>query len=102
MAAMQNITNSPLERLNATRIGLSLDSQEPHSRALVLWTLAAVLAAYLLQSIAQNSNTVKAPYVGFRSWFEPKLLVGLRFATGALSQVTEGYEKVRLHTVSRC
>ncbi|KAE8375461.1 cytochrome P450 [Aspergillus bertholletiae] len=57
----------------------------------VIGVLAAV---YLFQTLVAYKE-FKAPFVGFRSRFEPKWLVGLRFSQGALAQVTEGYEKFK-------
>jgi len=59
-----------------------------------LITLGALACVYLMQTSFAASKTFKAPFVGFRSTWEPKFLVGLRFSNGALSQVTEGYTKV--------
>lgn len=56
-------------------------------------TVSALAFVYLLQTFAA-SKTFKAPFVGFRSAWEPKFLVGLRFSNGALAHVTEGYNKV--------
>lgn len=57
-------------------------------------TFGALAFVLLLQSSYAASKTFKAPFVGFRSAWEPKFLVGLRFSYGALAQVTEGYNKV--------
>lgn len=59
-----------------------------------LMTFAAIFGLYLLQSIT-TQKSFKAPYVGFRSVWEPRFLVGFRFSNGALAHITEGYNKVR-------
>lgn len=82
------------DAVNTHHINLRSDP-EHDSRNVYLLTFGCIFAAYLAQSFIQSRKTFQAPYVGFRSWFEPKAIVGLRFATGALAQVTEGYEKVR-------
>lgn len=51
-----------------------------------------LVARFISQGFRQG---VKAPYVGYRSIFEPAFLVRLRFSKGALPQITEGYQKVR-------
>lgn len=58
-----------------------------------LMTFAAIFCLYLLQSITTRTS-FKAPYVGFRSVWEPRFLVGFRFSNGALAHITEGYNKV--------
>lgn len=59
-----------------------------------LMTFGAIFGLYLLQYIT-SQKSFKAPYVGFRSAWEPRFLVGFRFSNGALAHVTEGYNKVR-------
>lgn len=74
---------------------ISLGSAEDPGRANVyLITLGVLACVYFLQSSLAESKTFKAPFVGFRSTWEPKFLVGLRFSNGALAHVTEGYNKV--------
>jgi hypothetical protein len=74
---------------------ISLDLPEDSGRRNVyLLTFGAIAVVYLLQSLYASSKTFKAPFVGFRSKWEPRFVVGLRFSNGALSQVTEGYQKV--------
>lgn len=57
----------------------------------VLFGAAVVLVRSIL---ALTSRGIKAPYVGYRSIFEPAFLVRLRFSKGALPQINEGYRKV--------
>ena len=76
---------------HATSVG---PTEDRSSLNVYLITLGALACVYLLQSSLAESKTFKAPFVGFRSAWEPKFLVGLRFSNGALTQVTEGYTKV--------
>jgi len=48
----------------------------------------------LAVSFYLNRASVNAPFVGYRSWFEPTFLVRLRFLTNAKSILSNGYEKV--------
>ncbi|RHZ63614.1 cytochrome P450 [Aspergillus thermomutatus] len=76
----------------------NLNPPEPASidrSSLYLGIIGVLSVVYLLQTLIANTKTFKAPFVGFRSPFEPKWLVGLRFSQGALAQVTEGYEKYK-------
>lgn len=41
-----------------------------------------------------NRASVNAPFVGYRSWFEPTFLLRLRFLTNAKGILTSGYENV--------
>ena len=67
---------------------------EPTKTNTYFLTFGVLLAIYLANGYIKSSKEFKAPFVGYRSFWEPRLVVGLRFATGALSQVTEGYQKV--------
>ncbi|KAH7304696.1 putative cytochrome P450 [Stachybotrys elegans] len=40
-------------------------------------------------------TTIKAPVVGYRSWFEPALLVGFRFVQGSKPMIREGYDNFK-------
>lgn len=75
--------------------GHALDSPSSIDRSeFYLGILGVLSVVYLLQTLVASSHSFKAPFVGFRSWLEPKWLVGLRFSQGALTQVNEGYAKV--------
>ena len=67
---------------------------EPTKTNAYLLTFGVLLAIYLMQGYIKSNTAFKAPFVGYRSAWEPRLVVSLRFANGALSQVTEGYQKV--------
>lgn len=57
------------------------------------WLLFAILAISV-SSFLKNRPRVKAPYVGYRSWFEPTFLVQMRYFANAKSLITEGFKKV--------
>jgi hypothetical protein len=61
-----------------------------------IYTMLLGSAVLLLRSLFGYiyCDGIKAPYVGYRSIFEPSWLVRLRFSKGALPQINEGYEKV--------
>jgi hypothetical protein len=45
--------------------------------------LACILAFCVFNAIKENLSTVKAPVVGYRSFFEPGWLLGFRFVRGS-------------------
>ena len=60
-------------------------------------TIAIVVAAiffYIVRAIQSQPSGVRAHSVGFRSAFEPPLLVRLRYPTQASSLIKDGYSKV--------
>jgi hypothetical protein len=59
-------------------------------------TLAfAVLATVVYLFIRlRNTHDFKAPFVGYRSFWEPTFILRLRFVQGARPIVMEGYRKV--------
>ena len=59
--------------------------------ALVLVATAAML---LYNHFASGEKSAQASFVGYRSFWEPTLLLRLRFCTQALPILTAGYEKV--------
>jgi hypothetical protein len=42
----------------------------------------------------RGGRGIKAPYAGYRSWFEPTFLVRARFFANAQSIISSGYKKV--------
>jgi hypothetical protein len=56
--------------------------------------LPAIFFAIAVYSTFNNRQTIKAPYVGYRAWFEPTFLLRLRFVNGARSIITQGYQQV--------
>ncbi|WPH04790.1 Hypothetical protein R9X50_00768600 [Acrodontium crateriforme] len=75
---------------------VNLGMDEPTGKfGLYLMTIGAIALVYLVQSTLTAPKVFKAPFVGFRSFWEPRFLVGLRFSNGALKQVTEGYSKFK-------
>ncbi|KAI9847160.1 MAG: hypothetical protein M1837_003022 [Sclerophora amabilis] len=65
------------------------------ARSNVYLLIPGLITLYLIQGYLTSRKAFKAPFVGFRSIWEPKWLVGLRFSNGALSQVNEGYRKFK-------
>ena len=69
------------------------------------FTQGALLTAlvYITVSIifGNSSKQLEAPRVGLRAAYEPRWLVGLRFAQGASSMIEEGYCKVTHRTPVR-
>ena len=53
-----------------------------------------LVAWFVARNYLPPFDGVKASSVGQRSIFEPVLLVQLRFALGALSQINDGYQRV--------
>ncbi|KAF3480659.1 P450 monooxygenase No.2 [Arthroderma uncinatum] len=90
-----NINMSGLELPGSVQ-HLSLEVPEYVSKTnIYLFAIVALTSIYLLQNFLSTWGEFKAPFVGFRSAWEPRWMVGLRFSTGALSQVNEGYEKFK-------
>jgi hypothetical protein len=60
------------------------------------WWLVAggILAFYVFNVVNETLFTVKAPVVGYRSFFEPSWLLGFRFVRGSAPIIQEGYQKV--------
>lgn len=61
--------------------------------------LAGILALYTFSALKENLFSVKAPVVGYRSFFEPGWLLGFRFVRGSAPIIQEGYEKVCIHNL---
>ena len=57
--------------------------------------VVATVAMLLYISSASGEKSAKASFVGYRSFWEPTLLLRLRFCTQALPILTEGYQNVR-------
>lgn len=65
----------------------------PEQQQLLLASLVAalvILSAYHFSS----GKPFPAPYVGYRSWLEPTLLVRLRSVLSLRDMINEGYSKV--------
>ncbi|KAF4341565.1 ent-kaurene oxidase [Fusarium beomiforme] len=65
-----------------------------HVHWLVYVVLAAWISSYLIH-ILSPSPTIKAPFVGYRSAFEPTWFVRLRFVWAGGSIISEGYDKFK-------
>ncbi len=89
---MNNATN--FLRIGSDQLPSLLATAEPTKSNAYFLTIGVLFAIYLVQGYIKSDNEFKAPFVGYRSVWEPRLVVSLRFANGALSQVTEGYQKV--------
>ena len=57
-------------------------------------SLLGLVTILIIRSFLAVSDNVNAQPVGFRSSLEPSFLVQLRFAKGALPQISEGYQEV--------
>ncbi|KAF2198556.1 cytochrome P450 monooxygenase [Delitschia confertaspora ATCC 74209] len=60
----------------------------------ILFCICTLFFALFYSSI-KNRRRVKAPFVGYRTWFEPTFLVRLRFVKNAREILTSGYEKYK-------
>ena len=69
-------------------------------RGYVLLVLVAALAFLLYTSLTPREKPAEARFVGYRSFWEPTLLLRLRFCTRALPIVTEGYNNVMTFNAS--
>lgn len=65
-------------------------------RLLIL--LLVIFGSLMFRDFEATTRGMKAPVVGRRP-FEPYFLTGLRFKRWSMCHLTEGYRKVRLHTV---
>jgi len=61
---------------------------------LLLGTGLLVGAIYIIDAIQQAIFSVKAPVVGYKHFWEPGWVVGMRFAKASGPMVREGYAKV--------
>lgn len=62
----------------------------------VHWLVYVVFGAWVFSYLieALSSSTVKVPFVGYRSVFEPTWLLRLRFVWEGGSIISQGYNKV--------
>lgn len=67
-----------------------------HTDERVAWLVVVGLFAYALVVLKEFVFGVKAPKVGRRSFWEPRWLIGLRFARNSAPMVLEGYHKVSI------
>lgn len=66
-----------------------------HAEHGIAWSLGAVLIfTYAITALNAFFFGIKAPKVGPRSFWEPRWLVGMRFAQNSAPMVLEGYRKV--------
>ena len=56
---------------------------------------AALAGLFMLRSLFRNDVKVKAPFVGYRSIWEPTIVLRFRFCQGAWPIVMEGYNKFK-------
>lgn len=99
---MENITLKP--DVPQTYLSLTLDKYgsllktvsqlDTSHRLQIAWLAGGVLFAYVLVVLKTFVFGLKAPEVGRRSFWEPRWLVGLRFARNSAPMVLEGYHKV--------
>ena len=64
-------------------------------RSSIAFALITALAMILYSFSAPTKRSAEAPFVGYRSSWEPTLLLRLRFCIGALPILREGYKNVR-------
>ncbi|EGD92135.2 hypothetical protein H112_00209 [Trichophyton rubrum D6] len=57
--------------------------------------IVAILSLHLFNVFKESLFGVKAPMVGYRSFFEPKWLLRLRFVRGSMSIIRGGYSKYK-------
>lgn len=62
----------------------------------VRFTVLGSIAIISFVSWLFSPKTVKAPYAGYRSAWEPTLLLRMRFITGARPIIIDGYNKVSI------
>nr|UOW59926.1 SonD [Paraconiothyrium archidendri] len=62
---------------------------------LLLGTGLLVAAFYIIDAARQAIFSVKAPVIGYKHWWEPGWVIGMRFAKASGPMVREGYTKVR-------
>lgn len=73
----------------------ALPEIEWNSRHCFALFIVAILSLHLLRTFKESLFGVKAPMVGYRSFFEPKWLLRLRFVRGSMSIIRGGYSKVK-------
>ena len=56
---------------------------------------AGLAGLFMLSSLFRNDVKVKAPFVGYRSFWEPTFILRFRFCQGAWPIVMEGYNKFK-------
>ena len=59
------------------------------------YIIVTVASSLLISLIINNVNKVKAPYVGYRGFWEPTFWLRIRFMFEARTMVQEGYRKFR-------
>lgn len=72
----------------------SILSQFFWSRGILVGLAIVVVVRLFFQAF--DNKKPNAPFVGYRSAFEPRWLLRLRFSKGAMPMVQEGYRKVFL------
>lgn len=92
MASFVNSTSSEKSVITLPSIP-ELNNQQAISLAFL-----AIFSIYSLKIVKNSLFSVKAPYVGHRSFFEPAWLIGLRFVRGSEPMINEGYQKAASST----
>ncbi|KAI1337314.1 cytochrome P450 [Xylariaceae sp. FL0016] len=59
----------------------------------VLHVTLGVIFIYACKILFSGNDKIRAPVVGYRAWWEPGWLVGLRFFRNSVDMVNEGYQK---------
>lgn len=87
---MENATHNNPNHLLSFQMG----DIEWDGRRLTLVVFTGLCAIQISRFLYSVIFGVKATTVGYRSWFEPGWLVGLRFVTESGFMITDGYRKV--------
>jgi len=72
----------------------SLHVNDANSMNVAVAATAATIVILWLGSFLTGPKIVKAPFVGYRKWWEPTLLVRARFIQGARPIIMDGYKEV--------
>lgn len=69
-----------------------IDSFEPREPLNLI--VAALLSTFLLSYILSGGARVKAPYAGYKGFWEPTYLLRIRYMWSGRRIIDEGYQKV--------
>ncbi|KAK5637323.1 hypothetical protein RRF57_013035 [Xylaria bambusicola] len=84
----------PLNNATADPVFLGISKAREYNERTLALVVVGILSLYLTSVIKPSFSSVKAPFVGYRSWLEPGWLVRLRFIRGSRPIIREGYSKV--------
>lgn len=76
-------------------LGLDMDlTQMSHRQAILLLGSILLFVYYIFTAIKSGVSGIKAPFVGYGSYWEPTWFLRLRFVRGSEPIIREGYAKV--------